>query len=348
MGSVIAAVLVAIVSGVVGYMSSERTNQTNRELSLQQQAYDEKMFDKQNQYNDPVHQSERMRLAGLNPSAIGMANGTSVVGNYSASPNGYQLPAQLDPFLNASNGLLSVASAFNQYQSGKDSQTLRQARLDEIRATVDNLKANATKLGVDADGQRIINKYADEMNKWAVAGQKAEVAVKRASARLTDAQFKSVQQDLSMYKIKVSQALKSLELTQSEIDNNYLNLDWVASKILSTHAETNKLNAEANLINAQTSKTEAETGLVNAQTVKTESDIETAQSSLPYILQQYEVTIENIKSQTGWTDEQTYWYVIRLMSESTPSTLGGRKVKIGDVLGREMNKRLGERYFNVQ
>ena len=108
MWGAIASVLAAVAGGVISYLSTERTNETNRELSQQQQEYDEKMVDKQNQYNDPVRQSERMRLAGLNPSAIGMANGTSVTGNYSASPNGYQLPAQMDPFLNASNGLLSL------------------------------------------------------------------------------------------------------------------------------------------------------------------------------------------------------------------------------------------------
>lgn len=61
---------VNLVSGLLGSKAQEDANATNIQLARENRAWQEQMWNKQNAYNTPAAQIERMRAAGLNPALM--------------------------------------------------------------------------------------------------------------------------------------------------------------------------------------------------------------------------------------------------------------------------------------
>ena len=71
-------------TGYMGYKGQKETNEANRKIAREAQAFDLKMWNLQNQYNDPTNQMQRLKNAGLNPNLVyGSGN---VTGNISSVP----------------------------------------------------------------------------------------------------------------------------------------------------------------------------------------------------------------------------------------------------------------------
>ena len=60
------------------FISSLVTGLTNHQISQGQMEHEEAMMDKQNEYNLPVNQLQRLKDAGINPTSLGMGQGTVV------------------------------------------------------------------------------------------------------------------------------------------------------------------------------------------------------------------------------------------------------------------------------
>ena len=82
-----------VASGVLGLNAQQKANEANIALAREQMQWQEKMWNKQNEYNTPSAQMERFRAAGINP-YMAMTNMQS--GNSSTLP-AVSSPPQVHP-----------------------------------------------------------------------------------------------------------------------------------------------------------------------------------------------------------------------------------------------------------
>ena len=107
-----------LIGGFLGASAQESANRTNIQLARENRAWQEDMWNKQNEYNSPAAQIERMRKAGLNP-ALMYSRGD--VGN--AGSVGSVATPQVQPVSGMAEGLAesggSIASAMMQLEQVK-------------------------------------------------------------------------------------------------------------------------------------------------------------------------------------------------------------------------------------
>ena len=257
----------------IGFFSNERTNQTNLELSEQQREYDERMVNQQNEYNTYSAQAERMRAAGYNPSSIGMSGGQVL----SASHNGYQLPSINDPFLGASNSLLSLASAFNQKEEGNDKRTFRSERLEQIKQQNEKYRQEIVMLGLDQRAQQIANSYADAINEISLNEGAARIDKTRAEINEINQRIEESQQYILK---KLPEEVRDLVLKNKL---NVLEQDKIVAEIQRIYAEKSNIEQDT-VLKANQSVTEQAMQLhYDTESVKNIKETE----SLQYQIQMY-------------------------------------------------------------
>lgn len=96
----------SFIGGLFGSSAQESANRTNIMLQREAQAWNESMWQKQNEYNTPAAQIQRMREAGLNP-ALMYTQGN--VGNAESVKS--VSPAQVQPVTGLSQGIASAGDA---------------------------------------------------------------------------------------------------------------------------------------------------------------------------------------------------------------------------------------------
>lgn len=110
-------------SSVINAFSQGQTNQANDQRQQRQNEYNFRMWELNNQYNDPSAQMKRLERAGLNPNLIYGQNAQGASG-FSSSPaqgvNPFQAqsPVQTDPLMVAQLELLK-AQKFKTLEEGK-------------------------------------------------------------------------------------------------------------------------------------------------------------------------------------------------------------------------------------
>lgn len=279
-------------AALAAVLSAIGTTITNITLSQQQKQYNEQMQDKQNQYNSPSAQLERLKSAGVSPNSLTMGNGSVVTGNQSASLNPYQLPNVQDPMSMITNSMLTAAQ-------GKTENEMRELRKQEVAAQLQTLELNAQKLGVDIEYQSILNIYAAARERAAIVGENARTG-------LTWAQTAKVKQECKNLAYELSNILPAeFQKILSETDLNVGQLDLIIDQIAKTVAETENIEqsiaqsvAQTELIQAQTEQQKKETGKYD--------DITKA------ILEQYQATINKLVAETGLTEQESFYYLYEL------------------------------------
>ena len=110
------------------------------EMMAKQNAWNEEMWAKTNEYNDPSNQVQRMRNAGLNPLYYGL-DGSSANAMQSASPLGYDR-ATMEAM---NNPLLTIAQISNMQAStaktNNENLTETQRR-EQIKTDIEVAKQN--------------------------------------------------------------------------------------------------------------------------------------------------------------------------------------------------------------
>ena len=167
--------LMALMYIAAGLVSTIYTNKANKSSMQSQQDWNEDMMNKQNEYNLPSNQVQRLQDAGINPTSLGMGQGMQVSGNTSATANPYNLLPMSDPFSMASNSLLSNMSAFKAQQEGKTDMSLRQLRFEQMQVENESLRQQAINWNLSNEAQIILNKYLDAREQYALLGEKANL-----------------------------------------------------------------------------------------------------------------------------------------------------------------------------
>lgn len=103
----------------LNYLGARETNKTNIKLAKQGQAFEEKMWNKNNLYNSPLQQMSRLQQAGLNPNLI-YGNGSSSTGLSSSYPRAH-VATVTNEMQNLTSGVLPALSLY-QDMKVKDAQ----------------------------------------------------------------------------------------------------------------------------------------------------------------------------------------------------------------------------------
>ena len=174
--------------------SVDRTNQANIELQKQQNEFNERMWEKNNEYNSLAQQKQRALQAGFNPAILSGSNSVSAT-----SVTQETLPRMLskaDIYMAQGQQALNVLDLMgNTY-------------IKKFQA--DNLKADAEKKQVETDTELLEQKYIPQLRAGQIATQNMQIKLGESQTNLTDQQIKESAQ-------KVLQMQKDMELTDQKI-----------------------------------------------------------------------------------------------------------------------------------
>lgn len=152
------------------------TNQTNWQIAQQNNAFNERMWNLQNEYNTPAMQRARLEAAGLNPYL--MLNGGSA-GIAESAPTADTSGTQVAPDIGN-----TIAGG---YQSMGNSIASAASQIAQMAFQNDLQKANVAKTQADAQNSDLQNQYDALRNQFA------------AAQFLTDLRLKQKQGDISQY-----------------------------------------------------------------------------------------------------------------------------------------------------
>lgn len=152
------------------------TNQANRDISEQNNRFNERMWNLQNEYNTPQMQRARLEAAGLNPYL--MMNGGSA-GVAESAPTADTSGTQVAPDIGS-----TIAGG---YQSLGSSISSAAGQIAQMSYQNDLQQANVAKTNAEAQNADLQNQYDSLRNEFA------------AAQFLTDLRLKQKQGDISEY-----------------------------------------------------------------------------------------------------------------------------------------------------
>lgn len=174
--------------------SVDRTNATNIQLQQQQNEFNERMWEKNNEYNSLAQQKQRALQAGFNPAILSGQNSVS------ATPVTQEtLPRML------SKSDIYMAQG---QQALNALDLMGNTYLKKFQA--DNLKADAEKKQVETDTELLEQRYIPQLRAGQIATQNMQINLGESQKNLTDQQIKESAQ-------KVLQMQKDMELTDQKI-----------------------------------------------------------------------------------------------------------------------------------
>ncbi|AXL14919.1 hypothetical protein [Microviridae sp.] len=185
--------------------NTDRTIEAQAEMAKYAYNKDLEMWRRNNEYNNPYNQMQRLKSAGLNPNLV--YGSGSVTGNTSGQMPRYQAPK---PEYNYKPVKLPMDAALNSYTD----TMLRQAQ-------VDNLQANVRLID-----QRAINEsYKEGLIKTDVARKKTALNIEtrtkdaKVSTIQSKAKFEAARAEEKQIQAKFTERIKAGTLTQLTLKN---------------------------------------------------------------------------------------------------------------------------------
>lgn len=335
MGSAIIAGVVAIIGALIGYYSAEQSNKAADERQQQNQDWQEAMMNKQNEYNTYSEQMSRLEDAGVNPATAFMGQ-SQVVGNTSAGVNSSPLLPVVDPALSMGNMMSALSGTYKSIEEGIDIKSTREARIAQVLAQAEQLRADAVFLGAKSTEQLIINKYADARENLARQGQRSQIHLNYHQSAL----FKSQERQFTYSVDKILPEELKLKVQQGQL--NLLDMDKVIAEIADLKRSASLKEAQAKTeefkqgnLSASTENLEMNTALQGAQRDVTEQEALYYSDIQEKYLSYYQSMIDNLSADTGYTEEQTFWIVFDKLGSTTR---GVRDLPAGFGSGRVLSE----------
>ncbi|QCS36011.1 minor capsid protein [Capybara microvirus Cap1_SP_87] len=275
----------ALASGVLNMIGSNIQYKRQQDTLQKQMDWQEKMQDKANQfsediwnkqnaYNDPSAQLQRMRDAGLNPIFYGL-DGSSAGGLQSASVGSIGTPSYENPFAGASNSLdqaaMTGAKAFQAFASASasysDADYKSALTVTENAMRDGKLRLLGTEINLGIENVKLSQKQQDEIT--------ARIAETEANTRKIQADIDIAWSNLDLNKQRYALEQAKFEF-EKWLDTQNLSLRERALAIDMYNSETNRLvgKAGAALSEAQKDFTIQKTATEEALTSKAEKETE--------------------------------------------------------------------------
>lgn len=241
---------------LLGFGSSQSANSTNIEIARMnneaqikmlrnQQAYNEDMWNKQNEYNLPKNQVQRLLAAGINPSAVFGSGSVSEAGQLTAPSMPALQQAHVSPY--DFSGIGDAVNSYyqNQLVNAEKKRTNAEEKHTEfltlqgskgLNSTLKFLENQAKKEGVLGDIARSQLQYAQDSYYWNLKQLRNDV-------RAQDNQDRYMQEQT--YNMKLQNGLQEIQLAyapkmqESELRQYYLTAQQI--KAVTALTMSNKL-----------------------------------------------------------------------------------------------------------
>lgn len=227
----------AIYSSEVSRQNTKKTIQANKEQAQYAYSKDLEMWNRQNQYNDPMSQMQRLKDAGLNPNLM---YGSGSGGGGQAS----QMPKYNAPTLQYDYRPIDIAGVLSQYQDFR----MKQAQIDNVKAQEENVRARTisessrnTLLDVQGRSQEAELQHEQYIRPYqaAIVGNQArgsEAQLQQEWQRLQLMNQEELQKNLSMTYMKKQMSLMDIEgeKKQAELLYQQHKNDWMKAGITSS------------------------------------------------------------------------------------------------------------------
>lgn len=253
------AVVEALVAGIGGAFNSifqgrqnrknrefqERENQINRQFAVD-------MWNKQNEYNLPTNQMQRLRDAGINPH-LAYSNGQPMnTSNAPASPTGIgSMPQGIAPQFNVGeifNALMTKAQIKNM-----EAQTEKtRAEKEEVEARTENTIEDTTGKKKDNEIKTIELTHKDRqilseigLNEQNIEESKSRVESSVLTNKKVEQEIENLKSQKNLTDEQVNNLKKALILLDAQINNTKADTDLKILQKGNVLAQTRLLNAQA-------------------------------------------------------------------------------------------------------
>lgn len=256
------------ISAIAGLFGGKKSNDTNvkvareynqgqMDIARYQNEFNETMWNKQNAYNTPVAQIERMRQAGLNPNLM---YGQGNTGNASSAPSA-ATPNMAKPNLSyqylsdVGNTISQGVSQYINAEVAKSNINKSNAETDLVRQQITNAQEDEKLKKLKAVYMQYANsKTKDEANFWAdrlrseIANIESRSVLNFANSELADSRrftlnvLRPLEKQLIQSRVKFT--IASTLMQYSNIKLNDSKIDQIANSIQLTDSQITSNNLE--------------------------------------------------------------------------------------------------------
>lgn len=247
------------------------TNQMNFQIAQQNNAFNERMWNLQNEYNSPVAQRARLEAAGINPYL--MLDGSST-GVAQSAPQADTSGTQVSPDVGS-----TIAGG---YQSFGNSIASAAGQIAQMAFQNDLQNANVAKTQADAQNSDLQNQYDALRNQFAAAQFLADLRLKQYQGKISkyDAAYlrDSMQDRLDALKFQ-----NSVSGSQASYYNQMAGLYDVQRKIEETNLKwlprEKQVSIMAAVQNARTAASQMNLNFASARNMIAMAGLNAAQSA---------------------------------------------------------------------
>lgn len=253
------AVVEALVAGIGGAFNSifqgrqnrknrefqERENQINRQFAVD-------MWNKQNEYNLPTNQMQRLRDAGINPHLAYSSGQPMNTSNAPATPSGVgSLPQGIAPQMN-------IGEIFNALMTKAQIKQM-EAQTEKTLAEKEEVEARTEGIGKDNQVKDIELTHKEReilANIGVTEGQIQEISSRLETAKINDDKLRKEIENIEANTAKTKQEKENLEK----------NLVLIGAQVLNILEDTELKKAQRGLVDIQKGNVQQQTKLLLAQT----------------------------------------------------------------------------------
>lgn len=210
--------IAAIGGAITSSISTNRTNNANKEMQKKQQEFDAAQTDKMNQYNSPEAQRNRLMSAGFNPFMSGGASSISQSSTQKQSPTTKALEMK-----NPLEGIsANMQNAANDYITSANNISINQSQISKNQQDVYESMSRAT-------GNKLQNSI---IRKYGMSKQLADIQSTQAQTRLAtnQANLTKINADLTA-QFGSEKAANEIKLQAANISNTLENTKNVRQTI---------------------------------------------------------------------------------------------------------------------
>lgn len=300
---------------IAGSLMNAKQEEKNRQMQIQENQKDrdwqEMMWNKSNEYNDPSQQLQRYKEAGLNPNLVFGQGGSSIAAQF-GSPSSHNIGTS-PQYGDALKGLGNVFTAIEELKNLKKTGENLDADTDKKEAEADEVRSRIPGNNADAEAKKIDNLFRMDKNQLDVEGKRLDNELKKETVGLTKEQREQIRvacdkgrKDIEYVDKMIQKADKDMEFTDkqmSEIDQR-LAMAWAE---LGPRIQALNAQARRDLATAA-----AQDALANLYTAQAWTEDSMRGANLDKVLQECAnlaeqgkaVTLGNIKlsKDIGWYD----------------------------------------------
>lgn len=276
----------SLFGSALGFGSQQMTNAQSMELAEYQYQKNLEMWNRQNEYNAPTAQMQRLKDAGLNPNLV---YGNGSVGNASSEPPKYQAPT-LGAYTNF--GDLGVGSGMDAY----------------LRSEYQ--KAEILNKNVDTEGKKLNNNRTEfeiAMQGIEESSRLYDLALKIGNVELQDLAKQKEEASIDLIRTNIVDVESQIDYrdfvqtpnTQSSTDKNKAETDYIRGpKTALTYAQRSVAVANAANISWMTERSQAMfahelQGLINDNVIDEKTIVKLDNDIKSFAAKLYHLRLEN-------------------------------------------------------